>query len=139
MKTDFLDAHERHWKDSELLFNNKRWANADHLYGMAAECGLKSLMVVFGMPFDTGKDRPTCNVDCKHIDRIQIRYETYRSGSPAGSGYALPDPTVFNNWDVSQRYAHSSHFNENLAIEHRNGTEAIRKLVQQARREGLLK
>ena len=31
MKADFLDAHNRHWKDAELLFNAKRWANADHL------------------------------------------------------------------------------------------------------------
>jgi len=40
---DFLDAHERHWEDAELLFGNRRWANADHLYGLAAECGLKAL------------------------------------------------------------------------------------------------
>lgn len=49
MKTDFHDAHERHWDDAERLFEAQRWANADHLYGVAAECGLKWLMVHFGM------------------------------------------------------------------------------------------
>ncbi|MEI7673390.1 MAG: SAM-dependent methyltransferase, partial [Deltaproteobacteria bacterium] len=49
MNTDYLDAHDRHWQDAGLLFASTRIANADHLYGMAAECGLKRLMVAFGM------------------------------------------------------------------------------------------
>ncbi|WHF34964.1 hypothetical protein [Aeromonas salmonicida] len=47
MQADFLDAHARHWDDAESLLQAQRWANADHLYGMAAECGLKQLMRVF--------------------------------------------------------------------------------------------
>lgn len=43
MQSDFLDAHNRHWQDAEQLFEAQRWANADQLFGMAAECGLKSL------------------------------------------------------------------------------------------------
>ena len=49
MNTDFLDAHKRHWADAELLYNEDRWANADHLYGMAAECGLKRLILLFAL------------------------------------------------------------------------------------------
>ncbi len=41
MSVDFGDAHIRHWKDAELLYCVQHLANADHLYGMAAECGLK--------------------------------------------------------------------------------------------------
>jgi hypothetical protein len=52
MQADFLDAHERHWQDAELLLTNQRLANADHLYGMSAECGLKRLMLAFGMTYD---------------------------------------------------------------------------------------
>nr|VFK54807.1 MAG: hypothetical protein BECKTUN1418F_GA0071002_105616 [Candidatus Kentron sp. TUN]VFK55380.1 MAG: hypothetical protein BECKTUN1418D_GA0071000_103118 [Candidatus Kentron sp. TUN]VFK60455.1 MAG: hypothetical protein BECKTUN1418E_GA0071001_105815 [Candidatus Kentron sp. TUN] len=47
MNADFFDAHNRHWQDWEQLFASERWANADHLYGMAAECGLKCLMQAF--------------------------------------------------------------------------------------------
>ena len=39
---DFGDAHSRHREDAELLFREQRWANADHLYGLSAECGLNS-------------------------------------------------------------------------------------------------
>lgn len=45
-RSDFFNAHQRHWKDAELLYKEKRWANADHLYGLSAECGLKAVMVM---------------------------------------------------------------------------------------------
>ena len=41
---DFLDAMDRHWRDAELLRSSERLANADHLYGLSAECGLKALL-----------------------------------------------------------------------------------------------
>ena len=47
---DFRDAHLRHWQDAELLFEHQRWANADQLYGLSAECGLKAVMRALGMP-----------------------------------------------------------------------------------------
>lgn len=56
MNADFLDANARHQHDADLLFDRQRWANADHLYGLAAECGLKRLMVTFGMLLSAGTD-----------------------------------------------------------------------------------
>ena len=50
---DFFDAHRHHWEDAEILFGRHRWANADQLYGFSAECGLKAVMKVLGMPVDT--------------------------------------------------------------------------------------
>ncbi len=138
MKTDFLDAHERHWKDAQLLFQNQRWANADHLFGMAAECGLKRLMQVFGMPYDTGKDRPQERDDQQHINKIWDRFESYRSGHAQGASYVLPVPDLFNNWNVSQRYAHQSEFNQVYTELHRQGADAVQALVRQARLEGLI-
>ena len=67
MNTDFLDAHYRHWEDAELLFNAKHWANADHLYGFSAECGLKQLMKKFGMPIDTTTGTPSKGQDRVHV------------------------------------------------------------------------
>ncbi len=52
MAIDFLDAAGRHRADAELLFEHGRWPNADQLYGLAAECGLKAVMEVLGMPVD---------------------------------------------------------------------------------------
>lgn len=137
MNADFLDAHHRHWQDAEQLFQSKRWANSDHLFGMAAECGLKCLMLAFGMPFDTVKDRPANEADRKHADGIWARFESYRSGHAQGAGYMLlADP--FADWHVAQRYAHQSKFDQARANGHRVGADVVNQLVRQAQREGLI-
>lgn len=137
MITDFFDAHERHWEDAETLFNANRWANADHLYGAAAECGLKRLMLAFGMLYDNATDLPSNRQDRCHANDIWDRYETYRSGSPAGTGYNLP-PNPFSQWHISQRYARQADFDQARAAGHQNGGREVRALLSRARKEGLV-
>lgn len=138
MQADFLDAHFRHWDDAERLLQAQRWANADHLYGFAAECGLKRLMLAFGMPYDAAKDRPQNEKDRKHADEAWARFESYRSGAILGAGYV---PAIvgnpFSQWSASQRYAHHSNFDQARANGHRDGADAVRTLVLKAQREGL--
>ncbi len=138
MSSDFLDAHERHWEDAELLFANQRWANADHLYGLAAECGLKRLMKEFGMPFDVADDRPSRKKDQKHANIIWGRYDTYRSGHHAGTAYVLPVQNPFDNWSVNERYYPRNLFTKTRVERHRQGVEKVRKLITKARLDGLL-
>lgn len=138
MQSNFFDAHRRHWQDAELLFRAERWANADHLYGMAGECGLKQLMLAFGMPFDDDRDRPQQGSDRKHIEGIWVRYETYRNGHYQGAGYALPGNNPFADWHVAQRYASQSSFSFASVEPHRQGASKIHQLVRKARRDGLL-
>jgi len=138
VKSDFKDAHQRHWEDAELLYGSNRWANADHLYGMAAECGLKSLMLVFDMPFDHSKDRPQNKTDWQHADGVWRRYESYRCGHPRGTHYPLPAKNPFQDWNVSQRYANRVNFDEARATSHRDGADVVRQLVCGAIREGLI-
>lgn len=139
MNSDFKDAHERHWEDAELLYGNQRWANADHLYGMAVECGLKHLMIAFGMPIGrTGN--PSRQDDWVHANGIWARYEAYRSGHPQGTRFALPPGgNPFSNWTASQRYAHRSNFNRARVNQHRQGAQQVRALLQRAVLEGLIK
>jgi hypothetical protein len=137
MRTDFLDSHQRHWDDAEQLYGASRWANADHLYGMAVECGLKRLMIAFGMPIATDGG-PVQQSDRVHADQAWDRYETYRSGHVAGARYALPANNPFLDWHISQRYAHQNNFDQARATGHRTGAEAVYKLVIKALVEGLL-
>ncbi|MEW6692843.1 MAG: SAM-dependent methyltransferase [Pseudomonadota bacterium] len=138
MQADFLDAYVRHWDDAERLFQAERWANADHLYGMAAECGLKRLMLAFGMPFDSANDRPVKNKDRTHADGIWARFESYRCGHHQGAAYALSPTNPFGDWHVSQRYAHQGHFDQPLAQAHRSGADLVRALLKKAQKEGLI-
>lgn len=138
MQADFLDAHERHWSDAECLFQGQRWANADHLYGLAAECGLKRLMLAFGMPFDVIKDMPARKKDQKHADGIWARFESYRCGHHRGASYVLPPVNPFDGWNVSQRYAHQSNFDQARTESHQAGAKLVGDLVKKAQREGLI-
>lgn len=136
MQTDFRDAHERHWEDAELLFEQSRWANADHLYGLAAECGLKRLMIAFGMEVDDD-GVPTSRDDRVHANQVWDRYETYRSGHGSAT-YILPNTNPFADWHIGQRYAHRHPFDQSRAQRHRNGADTVRNLIKTAVREGLL-
>ena len=138
MQADFLDSHERHWSEAEHLLHVERWANADHLYGMAAECGLKRLMMRFGMTISSATGSPTDSKDWKHANRIWARFESYRSGKVEGVEYGLPAPNPFDNWDVSDRYAHQSNFDQARAQGHQAGAQTVRRLLAKAQREGLL-
>ncbi|MFD2233477.1 SAM-dependent methyltransferase [Phaeospirillum tilakii] len=138
MQSDFLDAHHRHWGDAELLFQQNRLANADHLYGVAAECGLKRLMLAFGMVYDSAKDRPADSRDAEHVKKIWSRFENYRSGHPAGPNYILPPENPFADWHVGQRYAPRSNFDNRRVGDHKAGASQVRALVHQALRDGLI-
>lgn len=138
MKADFLDAHDRHWDDAERLLQAQRWANADHLYGMAAECGLKRMMLAFGMPYDATRDRPADQQNRVHAKGVWERFESYRSGHVQGTGYVLPPNNPYHDWDVSDRYAHQSNFDQARAQGHQVGAQVVRSLIDKAQNEGLL-
>ena len=138
MNADFFDAHERHNQDADLLFNSQRWANADHLYGMAAECGLKRIMQALGMPLNPTTSSPAQRDDWVHADGAWARFESYRSGHHQGAGYVLLTSSPFNDWRVSQRYAHRSNFAAARAQAHQAGANQVMGLIKKAQLEGLI-
>ncbi len=140
MNTDFLDAHRRHLQDADLLFNVPRLANADHLYGIATECGLKRLMIAFGMETDRTTGAPIDRKnDRVHADEVWMRYETYQSGHVQGSRYGLPSSSnPFDDWKAGQRYGHSQCFDNARVDPHRTAAHSIHRLVKSAEMEGLV-
>jgi hypothetical protein len=138
LPTDFLNAHRRHWSDAEHLLTDSRLANADQLYGFCVESGLKRLMLVLGMPFDTNRDWPAKREDRVHADNIWSRFETYRSGHPAGTKYTLPTANPFADWSASDRYAASASITQTRVQGHQAGAKQISQLIKQAQKDGLL-
>lgn len=137
MPEDFFDAHERHYDDAELLYAQERWANADHLFGIAAECGLKALTVKLKGGELVGVERRHINEPSKPLNAWDI-FETYRGGHVMGAKFAMPASNPFFDWDVSQRYAHRANFNEAVVDPHRNGANLVMGLLVTADVEGLL-
>jgi hypothetical protein len=137
MQADFYNAYLRHWKDAEYLYNDSRWPNADQLYGYSAECGLKCIMLQFGMQVDSTGTPTNKKQDKVHINKIWNRYEAYRAGTGA-SGYSLLKQNPFDNWDISDRYAHELFFNQSYVDPHRDGALLVMSLVNKAILEGIL-
>lgn len=137
MPVDFLDAHRRHLRDAEFLYAAKRLPNADQLFGIAAECGLKRLMMAFGMTL-RGDGAPAEGDDRQHIDKIWIRYETYRQNHVAGPNYVLPPCKPFSNWSVHQRYDSSGDISPAQGNEHYDGALIVQELIKKAATEGLI-
>jgi hypothetical protein len=138
LPTDYFDAMKRHWEDAELLWNQvpQRFANADQLYGLVAECGLKALMakLVTGY-FDHNLGRPSKQADLVHADGIWICYMNYSQGG-AAARYALPtNNNPFGQWEIGDRYANRIHFVRARVDGHRNAALIVKKLVDQAEKQ----
>lgn len=137
VQADFHDAHDRHWQDAEKLYADSRWANADHLYGLAAECGLKRLMLGFGMLL-RADGVPKGRDDRKHADQLWVRYDAYRESHHTGTAYPVPAVNPFGDWSIEQRYANQNGFDVTRVNAHRRGADVIRRLVSKARADGLI-
>jgi hypothetical protein len=127
---DYKDAAERHMADAELLMAQRRWANADHLFGIASECAIKQVMISLGMakaqdggPLDRGHR--------VHMPDLLYAFQTFAQGRLAsrylqplsqgairspGTHSSLENP--FGDWLIDQRYSHQSDFTEAIATAH---------------------
>ena len=128
---DFADAHTRHWQDAELLFAHGRWANADQLYGLSAECGLKAVMQELDMPVDeTGKPATKHR---KHVNALWRVFQDFASNRD-GARYLemLPRGSPFSNWAIEDRYANRNDFRREDVELHRAATQDIADMVLEA-------
>ncbi len=132
---DYQDAHDRHWDDAELLLRSDRLANADHLYGLSAECGLKAVMRSQGALPMKG-DAPERKDHKVHIDRFWDTYSAYTSGR---ASLRLGDVNPFNDWSVAQRYMHRDRVTTESVQTHRRGAKQVRDLVRSARWDGSIR
>lgn len=135
MKEDFLDAHRRHLSDADYLFLDERWANADHLYGVAAECGLKALIEKLKGGSLESRDRLHVMED-KKPSNAWLKYQTYISGHAKAAKLSLPTISPFSDWLVSQRYANQSNFSHARVQAHQEGAKAVAVLIKKIPVEG---
>ena len=104
MTTDFRDASERHFGDGELLLAEERLANADHLFGMSAECSIKAIMEALGMKTSSA-GAPRDIGHRVHMPELWAAFQSFASGRLA-SRYVEPldKQNPFVDWKVDQRY-----------------------------------
>lgn len=114
---DFLAAHRRHWEDAEFLFDNCRWPNADHLYGVSAECGLKTIIERFGIPIKPASDY------WAHVNKLWPEFRTLVKDRNEMQYIMADDP--FSDWLIGDRYTDGGHIDRKMAIRHREAAELV--------------
>jgi len=87
----------RHFRDADFLAADKRWDNAGHLIGFAAECALKHAIVSL---------RPNQNVPHKHLPELQdIAKKHLNQRTHRGLHGLLIQTKYFDGWVVDGRYS----------------------------------
>ena len=127
---DFADAHRRHWEDAELLFDRGRWPNADQLYGLSAECGLKAVVRHLVMPAEMSEY-------LKHLPKLWSMFKDCAKDRGGGRYLQLlPGGEPFEDWSIHDRYAHRRHFDQGRVGPHREAAREIRVLVNSMEQDG---
>ncbi|MFF0047834.1 hypothetical protein [Streptomyces sp. NPDC005498] len=152
-ETHYASAAERHFRDADYLHDDGRLPTADHLYGFAAECASKSLMLRFtdvsmnpkkpGKPPafkpwipdpDTGKP-----VDLGHVpDLVAALPLLARGRSGPQLVAALHVLSVFGTWRVEDRYSDGSTVVDTVVADRRKAAHHVLSLHEQAVLNGRL-
>jgi HEPN domain-containing protein len=117
MTEAFRESAERHWRDAELLQNEGRRANANQLFGFAAECAIKTALCQLpgcAQDGELGKYyRAHINElwDKVHLQGIQKRFSALIA--------ILRHGNQFHDWSIDHRYSPEGTVSEEASERHR--------------------
>jgi hypothetical protein len=137
MTTNYRDAAVRHFVDGDTLNRATRHANADQLFGLAAECALKAVMVGLGMQV-TKNGAPRDYAHKVHMPELWMAFQSFAEGR-LGSRYLEPlsHRNPFDDWRVDQRYWVSSSIGAARAKYHRDAATSCRESMELAVLDGV--
>lgn len=140
---DFKSAARRHYRDAKYLLDDERWPNADHLAGVAAECGLKAILEGwFGATINPkgilvwGQKQQELRY---HVDKLWSELSLNISGR-SGPVFAslIAGPAPFSGWDVADRYSDGNAITEQGARSHTDKAREIVEVLEQAEQTGIV-
>lgn len=130
----FRECALRHWEDGVLLEREKRLPNANQLFGVAAECAIKSALCTRAEFIPDGhleKDHRV-HVDqlWKHINESwgETRLRALQKAFPALVA-VLKQENPFHDWSIAQRYAPEDAVSSDAYQRHRKATQLVMSKV----------
>lgn len=99
---NYSSAAVRHWKDAELLERESRIENADHHYGFAAECAVKTVLVTLPA-FSASGVLSAPYKQHIHVLWDKVGHQSLQKSYPKLLAI-LKAVNAFSDWDVNQRY-----------------------------------
>ncbi len=117
------EAAMRHYRDGKLLVDNRRFPNADQLFGFAAECAIKSALMELRQCIQDGELRKEYH---EHIDSLWKRasLQSLQKRYPKLTTL-LRRTSPFNRWSTDLRYAADDAVGELDATSHRDTTKRV--------------
>jgi len=117
----FKSSAIRHYEDGNTLFDNRRFDNADQLFGFATECAIKACLP------------KKCFIGSKLDDYYRVHIDKLWSHAITSiNSKAFPGlPTVlsklrpFDNWKTDNRYEMTGTITEVICQEHRGGAKRV--------------
>ncbi|MFB6844814.1 hypothetical protein ACFCXS_08135 [Streptomyces sp. NPDC056373] len=151
----FASAGERHFRDADYLRDDGRLPAADHLYGFAAECATKSLLLRFtevSMDPKPGEAKPSSKpwaenpgdpgriIEFGHVNELIRDIGLLAHGRAGAQLHAVLDGDlrVFKKWHVKFRYYDGGYAQAEMVERRRTAAHRILVLHQEARRNGKL-
>ena len=154
----FASAGERHFRDADYLRDDGRLPAADHLYGFAAECATKSLLLRFtevsmdpkpgeartsSKPWAEHPDHPGDSdriIEFGHVNELVKEIKLLAHGRTGAQVHTALDCDlrVFRRWRVSHRYLDGGYAQAEVVERRRTAAHNILVLHQQARLNGRL-
>lgn len=108
-------AARRHIEAADILFAKSRGDVAGYLYGIAAECALKAMMLEAGMrPSETRRDDPFFAHFPELRSMLRDAPPSGRRGTPLLR--LINDDRFLSNWDTKMRYCQGNEIKEAWVI-----------------------
>ena len=150
-QVNYADAARRHLHDAEILFSSGRHANAGQLFGFAAECGLKAMLIACKVPPGPDGGLPNTHPikrDKKHplrehvpwlMDRIAQHGQLIPDGASATRYLAtMPGLTLFTDWSIDHRYWRENALPLASVANWRAAAIEVGTMLDQAKQDGVL-
>lgn len=155
-KRHFASAAKRHFDDADFLHTDGRLPTADQLYGFAAECAVKSLLLRFTevtmgptrpqapRPVDpdgpADPDNPNLIIEFGHVNELVREIRLLARGRTGAPLHAALDGDLraFRKWHVKYRYDDGGYLQTEVLGRRRDAAHRILSLHEQALLNGKL-
>lgn len=120
---NYADAALRHWNDAQILEEKNSLGNADHLFGFAAECAIKTVLVKLPAFSNNGVLDTAYK---EHVNTLwgKVNHQSLHKTYPTLVAF-LKSTNNFSDWNVNQRYSANGEITKSVVELHKNSAKRL--------------
>jgi len=138
MKNAYASAARRMHADATRSDNPLRLGTADHLFGLAAECALKAILLAHSVIPEPPKKPADSAIKKRFSQHINELWGEYVAWAQSRGALQLTSESHFALWRADDRYLHDDVFTADRVAKHRAGAQATASLLERAVLDGLV-